>query len=152
MVIEAYRRASWATRLIGSYDLPNESPHARGIFIRWARPPLIFVAQGSLTVDQNAVAFSPRPRQIFGWRMYGVQSDLSFRYADSELVAVGPADKQLPVAHFFDIPFTRIRTAHAPPFDDFLLCVGGRVAMPRIRKRSLELRHELLSLVVKPAV
>jgi hypothetical protein len=41
---------------------------------------------------------------------------------------------------------------HAPPLDNFLLCVGGRFAMPHIRRRSLELRKELLNLVVKPAV
>jgi hypothetical protein len=56
-----------------------------------------------------------------------------------------------PVAHFFDIPFTRIRTAHAPPLDNFLLCVGGRLSM-RIREQSIELRHELMRLVDRPTV
>ena len=151
-VIEAYRRASWVTRLIGRYDLPNDSPHARGVFAPWARIPLIFVAQGSLAVDERAVTFNPRVHRVFGWRMHGVRSELSFHYPTVELVGVEPADKQSPVAHFFDIPFTRIRTVHAPPLDNFLLCIGGRFAMPRIRRRSLELRKELLNLVVKPAV
>lgn len=151
-VIEAYQRASLVAKLVGTFHFPNDAAHVRSAFIPWARIPLIFVAQGRLSVDERAVLFSSRARSLFGWRIYGVRSDLSFRYPVSELTAVEPADMQSPVAHFFDIPFTRIRTAHAPPFDNFLLCVGGRFAMPRIRKRSLELRHELLRLVVQPTV
>jgi hypothetical protein len=79
-------------------------------------------------------------------------SSIPPQYSASELAAVEPADVGSPVAHFFDIPFTRIRTAHAPPLDNFHLCVGGRLSMPRIRKQSLELRHELVSLVDRPTV
>jgi hypothetical protein len=48
-----------------------------------------------------------------------------------------------PVAGLFDIPFTRVRTTHVGPTRDLLLCVGGRINMPRIRARSLELCRTL---------
>ena len=149
---EAYRRATLATKLLGRFDLPHDAAYVRSFLIPWARLPLVFVAQGRLTVDQRTVAFTPRTHRLFGWRMFGVRSDLSFQYSASELAAVERADVGSPVAHFFDIPFTRIRTAHPPPLDNFLLCVGGRLSLPRIRKQSLELRHELLSLVDRPTV
>jgi hypothetical protein len=149
---EAYRRATLVTKLLGRFDLPQDAAYVRSFLMPWARLPLVFVAQGRLTVDERTIAFTPRTHRIFGWRMFGVRSDLQFAYSASELVAVEPADVQSPFAHYFDIPFTRIRTAHAPPLDNFLLCVGGRFSMPRIRKQSLELRHELLSLVARPIV
>jgi hypothetical protein len=151
-VTDAYRHASLPAKLLGTFDIPNDAAHARGVFTPWMRIPLIFVAQGGLTVDERAVVFTPRIQRLFGWRMHGVRSHLSFEYPGSELDAVEPADIQSPVAHFFNIPFTRIRTRHAPPLDNFLLCVGGRFAMPRIRKRSLELRQELLNFIDRPTV
>jgi hypothetical protein len=45
----------------------------------------------------------------------------------------------------FDLPFTRVRTSKPSPIDDFLLCVGGKIAIPRIRSRSRELRASLVS-------
>jgi hypothetical protein len=149
---EAYRRATLATKLLARFDLPQDAAQMRSFLMPWTRLPLVFVAQGRLTVDERTVAFTPRIHRIFGWRLFGVRSDLWFQYSASELAAVEPADLGSPVAHFFDIPFTRIRTAHAPPLDNFLLCVGGRFSMPRIRKQSLELRRGLLSLVERPIV
>jgi hypothetical protein len=143
-LMEAYRRATLATKLLGRFDLPHEAAHVRNFFMPWTRIPLVFVAQGGLTVDERTAAFTPRTRRIFGWRMFGVRSDLQFAYSTSELIAVEPADVRSPFAHYFDIPFTRIRTAREPPLDNFLLCVGGLFSMPRIRSRSLALRHELL--------
>ena len=142
-----YRRATLATKLLGRFDLPQDAAQMRSFLMPWARLPLVFVAQGRLTLDVRTVAFTPREHRLFGWQLFGVRSDLWFQYSASELVAVEPADMGSPVAHFFDIPFTRIRTAHAPPLDNFLLCVGSRFSMPRIRRQSLEMRQELLRLV-----
>jgi hypothetical protein len=62
-LIEVYRCATLVTRLIGRYDLPYGSPHARGVFTPCARTPLIFVAQGSLAVGERAVTFSSRAQR-----------------------------------------------------------------------------------------
>jgi hypothetical protein len=149
---DGYRRATLANKLLGRFDLPPDAAHVRSFFIPWVRLPVVFVAQGRLTVDRQTVAFTPREPRLFGGQLFGVRSDLWFQYSGSELTAVEPADLGSPVAHFFDIPFTRIRTAHAPPLDNFLLCVGSRFSMRRIRRQSLEMRHELLSLVGRPTV
>jgi hypothetical protein len=141
-LLESYRRASLGARLLGRFNFPDDAAHIRGLIMPWARIPLIFVAEGALTVD-GRVAFVGRRRQVFGWQTVGVRSDLSFEYSASEIVSVDAADMASPVAKFFDVPFTRMRTAHAAPLDNFLLCVGGRLSMPTIRAQSLALRHRL---------
>jgi hypothetical protein len=142
-LLESYRRASLATKLLGRFDFPDDVAHIRGLLMPWARIPLIFVAEGALTVDGHSAAFVGRRRRVFGWRTVGIRSDLSFAYSVSEIISVEAADMASPVARFFDIPFTRMRTAHPAPLDNFLLCVGGRLSMPTIRAQSIELRHRL---------
>ena len=68
------------------------------------------VPEGALTLTELRVAFAGRRRRV---------------YVPS------------PVGRFFNIPFTRIRTVREAPFDNFLLCVGGRVSMPSIRGAKL---------------
>ena len=82
---EAYRRATLATKLLGRFDLPHDAAYVRSFLIPWARLPLVFLAQGRLTVDQRTVAFTPRTHRIFGWQMFGVRSDLWFQHSASEL-------------------------------------------------------------------
>jgi len=132
-LVESYRRASLGNKLLGRYDFQNDCAYIRGFFTPWARIPLIFVAEGALTIAERRISFAGRRRRVFGWRMVGVRSDLSFEYSASEIAAVEVADIPSPVARFFNIPFTRVRTVRAAPFDNFLLCVGGRVSMPTIR-------------------
>lgn len=50
-----------------------------------------------------------------------------------------------PVARLFDLPLTRVRTTKPDLAGDFLICVGGRVRIPRIRARRLVRRTELES-------
>jgi hypothetical protein len=56
---EAYRRVNLATKLLGRFDLPHDAAYVRSFLIPWARLPLVFVAQGRLTVDERTVAFTP---------------------------------------------------------------------------------------------
>jgi hypothetical protein len=142
----AYANGSLVTKLLGTYVLEPEVSHIRGILTPWMRMPLVFVAQGRLTVDTNQCEFIPQRRRMFGWRLRGGNPGLTFRFKASEIAAVSPADFQSPVAGLFDIPFTRLRTMHAGVTQDFLLCVGGRINMPGIRLRSLELRQALEAL------
>jgi hypothetical protein len=146
-LIESYRNASLATKLLGTFDFPKGTAHIRGWLTPWMRIPLVFLAQGELTVGDRRIEFKPRHHSLFGWRMKDVRDDLAFDYTATELVAVESADFSSPVMRFFDLPFTRIRTRHAPPLDNFLVCAGGRLMVPRIRAQSLELRQELLALV-----
>lgn len=148
-LVDSYRSASLGTKLLGRYNFRNDAAHIRGFLIPCARIPLIFVAEGALTLTEHRVAFAGRRRRVFGWRVVGVRSDLSFEFAANEIIAAEVADVPSPVARFFNIPFTRIRTVREAPFDNFLLCVGGRVSMPRIRAQSLELRHALQAMATK---
>jgi hypothetical protein len=70
--------------------------------------------------------------------------DFSFRIQSDEIISIEPADLQSPVVSFFDLPFTRIRAKCPAPLDSFLICVGGRIAMPSIKARSRELREQLM--------
>jgi|SRR5579862_950422 len=62
----------------------------------------------------------------------------------NDVSAIEPADFRSPVIRTFDLPFTRVRTSKPSPIDDFLLCVGGQISMPRIRDQSRDLRANLL--------
>lgn len=147
---DAYTRASLATKLLGRYDLPDGVAHIRSYLPPWMRMALVFVAEGRLDIGDGTVTFTPRQHRMLGYRMVGVRTDLGFEYSASDLTAIEPAVFRSPVARLFDFPFTRIRTGDAPPLDNFLLCGGGRIALPRIRRQGLELRRELLKFVGKP--
>lgn len=148
----AYRDASWSTKLLGTFDLPEGVAHLRGRLMPWMRMPLVCVAEGTLEVSDRAVAFSLTEMRLFGWALHGLRTDVAFQLPVSAIAAVEPADVSSPVVRFFNIPFTRLRTTRPPPLDNFLLCVGGRIAMPRIRERSIELRRTLGSLIRPSAV
>ena len=143
--VRAYANASIATKLLGTYGRSMEPgvAYLRGIWMPWMRIPLIFVAQGRLALRGTGCEFVPHQRAPFGWRIRGGNPNLAFRLRPSEIVAVDPADFRSPVARLFDIPFTRVRTTQQGPTRDLLLCVGGRINVPRIRERSLELRRAL---------
>jgi hypothetical protein len=67
-----------------------------------------------------------------------------FRCANSDIdVDVNAAMRSLDGA--FDFPFARIRTTRPGPIDNFLVCVGGRLSMPHIRKSTQELQRRLLA-------
>lgn len=138
-----YRAATLPAKLLGTFAIPEGTPHARGLLMPWTRVPLVCVAQGRLSLAGGRLAFAPTPFQAFGWLVRGTQRDLRWELGPSEIVAVEPADFSSPVARFFDIPFTRVRTGQPGLLGEFLLCVGGHVSMPKVRARSLELRRTL---------
>ena len=138
-----FRRASLPAKLLGTFALPEGAPHLRGIVTPWMRVPLVMLAQGRLSVGGGRLTFLATPFRAPGWRVGGVQRDLRWEIDRGELTAVEPADFSSPVAKLFDLPFTRVRTARPGLLADFLVCVGGRFSMPRIRERSLRLRRAL---------
>jgi hypothetical protein len=87
---------------------------------------------------------------VFGWAVREVDSTLTFELTPSDIRSVEPFSFPSPVARLFDLPFTRVRTTKLGLAHDFLVCVGGRVLMPRIRARSLELRAALESFSAAP--
>jgi hypothetical protein len=145
-LFDAYSHASLATKLLGTYNFPPDAAYIQGILTPWTRIPTIFVAEGILTIADHNIAFVPRRRFRFGWRILGLRSDLSFEFLASELTAVEAADIPSPVLRYFDIPFTRIRTMRAPPLDNFLISLAARAAMPRVRTQSFELQEQLKAL------
>lgn len=140
---EAYRGASLMTKMLGRFDLPDGVAHFRSAIMPWMRAPIVLVAQGKLEIDSHRIAFVPRPFRAFGWVVRDLRPDAAFEVPVPAITAVEPADVRSPVAQFFNIPFTRVRTTLPPPLDNILLCIGGRFSMPRIRERSIELRRAL---------
>ena len=143
-VISAYQAASLITKLGGRYSVPGDAAFLRGILMPWMRMPLVFTTQGELNITGSEISFRPIPYRTFGWIVKSPYKKLSFILKLKDISAVALEDFKSPAMHFFDMPFTRIRTTKEPPLNNFLLCVGGRIAVPRIRARSKELRQRLL--------
>lgn len=139
----AYRAATLPGKLLGTFALPEGTSHLRGLLMPWLRLPLVFVAQGRLSLEGGRLAFAPTPFRPLGWLVRGVQHDLRWEIGPNEVAAVEPADFSSPVARLFDLPFTQVRTARPGLQGEFLLCVGGRFSTPKVRARSLELRRAL---------
>jgi hypothetical protein len=141
---QSYESATMISKLLGRFDLPEDCASLRGILTPWARIPLALQAQGAITLNERLLSFRPAPFRAFGWRTRGLRNDLSFDLSPSDVVAIEPTDFASSVMRAFDLPFTRVRISKGSPTDNFLLCVGGRIAIPRIRARSRELRESLL--------
>ena len=139
----AYAGASIAMKLLGRFHFPPGTAHLRGLFMPWARAPLAFAAVGDLDVGPDLLEFSPRPYAVPGWRVRDLRGDIQFRLARADVLSVEPADMRSPVVRYFDIPFTRVRTARQGVVSNLLLCAGGRLSMGRVRARSMDLRAAL---------
>lgn len=107
--------------------------------------PLVLSAQGEINITQDSISFTPKPFKAFGWSVRGEHKNLSFSIKVEDVVSVEPEDFSSPVIRLFDLPFTRVRTTLPTPLDNFLVCVGGRLAMPLIKARSKEMRNEIIS-------
>ena len=140
---DAYTQATVVQKLLGRYRLPPGTAHLQGLFMPWARVPIVYVAQGPLSMDNVALRFRATSALLFGWRVREVDSTLTLELTPTDIQSVEPFTFDSPVARLFDLPFTRVRTSKTGIARDFLLCVGGRVLLPRIRARSLELRAKL---------
>jgi hypothetical protein len=138
----SYRSASLLAKLLGRFAFPEGTAHVRGIVMPWARVPLVAIAQGRLTVAGDRLTFAATPLRVPGWLVRGMH-DLHWELGRADVVAVDPADFASPFARMFDIPFTRLRTRRPGLLSEFLVCVGGRFLMPKIRARSLDLRQAL---------
>lgn len=139
-----YANASLITKLTGRFDVPEGIVHLRGVLMPWMRMPLVLSTQGELSISQQALSFKPKPFRAFGWSVRGELKELAFSINAEDVLSVEPADFSSPVIRLFDLPFTRIRTKLPAPLDNFLLCVGGRIAMPIIKARSNELRGKII--------
>lgn len=137
---DAYTQASLVRKSLGRFRFPSGTAHLRGLLMPWARIPIVFVAQGSLTIADTALRFRATPPSVFGWQVQEVDATLTFELTPRDVEMVEPFTFPSPVARLFDLPFTRVRTTKPGLAHDFLVCVGGRVLIPRIRARSLELR------------
>ena len=140
----AVANASLTTRLLGTYALPEGTAHLRGFFMPWMRMPVVLVSAGRATLTGSRFSFTAEPFRAFGWSVQNVRDDVAFA-VNLASATIEPADVRSPFARLFDIPFTRVRTEEPGLAGNFLVCVGGRVSMPRIRSRSLELRTALMA-------
>ena len=142
---EAYTQASVVQKSLGRFPLPSGTAHLQGWLMPWARVAIVYVAQGRLTIANTVLRFRAAPPRMFGWHVREVDSTLTFELTPQDIRTVEPFPLESPVARLFDLPLTRVRTTKPGLAQDFLVCVGGRVLIPRIRARSLELRAALES-------
>lgn len=139
----SFANASTATRLLGTYEFPEGTAHVRGRFMPWVRAPLVFIAAGEATIAGSRFGFAAKPYRVPGWHVRAVQDDLMYE-VDLAMADIEPAEFHSPFARMFDIPFTRVRTSQPGLRGNFLICVGGRFSLPKIRARSIELRAALV--------
>jgi hypothetical protein len=144
-LVQVFESATLTAKLFGRFDIPADCASIQSVLIPWSRAPLAPQAQSAVTLNERFMAFRPTSFRIFGWRVHSPIKDISFDLSPSDVVAIEPADFRAPVMRAFDLPFTRVRTSKPSPIDDFLLCVGGKIAIPRIRSRSRALRGSLVS-------
>jgi hypothetical protein len=107
--------------------------------------PAVMMAQGELCLVDSEMSFRPGMYKAFGSRIRGPYEHLSFDLRREDVVSIEVTDFKSPVMRAFDFPFARIRTTRPSPIDNFLVCVGGRLSMPHIRKNTQELRRRLLA-------
>ena len=146
---QSLESATTTSKLLVRFEIPTDCASLRGVIIPWMRVPLGLQAQGVIGLNEASFSFRQEPYRVFGWRFRTPLDDLSFNLFPNDVSAIEPADFRSPVMRrlgvtFFDVPFTRVRTSKPSPIDNFLLCVGGRFSMPRIRDRSRDLREKLL--------
>jgi hypothetical protein len=139
---QSWESATMASKLLGRFEIPADCASLHGIFTPWMRMPLGLQAQGVLSLGKT-FSFRQTPYRAFGWRVHSPLKDLSIDLFLNDVSAIEPADFHSLVMRTFDAPFTRVRTSKPSPIDNFLLCIGGRISMPRIRSRSLDLREKL---------
>jgi len=140
---DAYGSASLLQKLSGRFAFPDGTSYISNRIMWWMRCPLAFEAHGELRLDRGALSFRSRPPAIYGHRFFLSLPELGFELRADRVLAVEPADFASPVARLFNLPFTRLRTREPAPLDDFLLAVGGKWSIRRIRAESLQLRQQL---------
>ena len=138
----SFASASVLTKLLGLYAFPEETAHMRGHFMPWVRAPLVFIAVGEATIAGSRFGFAAKPYHVPAWHVRAVRGDLMSE-VDLARADIEPAEFHSPFARMFDIPFTRVRTDQPGLRGNFLVCVGGRFSLPKIRARSIELRAAL---------
>ena len=130
---DAYTQASLLRKSVGNFRLPPGTAHFRGLLMPWMRVAVIYVAEGHLTITNSTLRFRAVQPRVFGWQVREVDSTLTFELTPTDIQTVEPSPFPSPVARLFDLPLTRVRTTRPGLAGDFLICVGGRVRIPRIR-------------------
>jgi hypothetical protein len=138
-----YQSASLWSKMIGRYAPADDLTSVRGLFMPWMRAPTVMVAQGRLSLEDGKLAFRPNPYRAFGWATRGPHQQLAFELRSEEIVTMEWTDFRSPVLRAFDLPFVRLVTTRSDLLGNFLLCVGGRFSVPRIRENTRELGRAL---------
>jgi hypothetical protein len=141
---QSWESATMTSKLLGRFETPADCASLHGIIVPWMRVPTGLQAEGVMGLNQMSLSFRQEPYRVFGWRLDSPLKDLSFDLFPNDVSAIEAADFRSPVMRTFDVPFTRVRTSKPSPIDNFLVCVGARFSMPRIRSRSRDLREKLL--------
>jgi len=144
-LVSAYQSSSLLSKMIGRLEMSDDLTSLRGLLMPWMRMPTVMMAQGELRLLDSGISFRPGTYRAFGWRICGPNEHLSFDLGREDVASIEVTDFKSPVMRAFDFPFARIRTTRPSPIDNFLVCVGGRISMPQIRKNTQELQRRLLA-------
>jgi hypothetical protein len=144
-LVFAYKSSSLLSKLAGRLEVSDDLTTLRGLLMPWMRMPTVMIAQGELSLGVGDMAFRPGTYKSFGWRIRGPYERLSFDLRREDVVSIEVTDFKSPVMRAFDFTFARIRTTRSSPIDNFLVCVGGRLSMSRIRKNTQEMQRRLLA-------
>jgi hypothetical protein len=143
--VKVHRDGSPLAKFLGRYSMPKEFPHVQWWLFPWMRVPIIYFANGSLTVSPAGMRFESRPRTLFGASVVNVPRDLCFDVARESIKTVepftlDPAEAPFPALSYFNFPWTRVRTSNSGIAADFLVGLGGAgPSMRGIRQRNQQL-------------
>ncbi|HEY2033275.1 MAG TPA: hypothetical protein VGH02_06270 [Rhizomicrobium sp.] len=146
---EAFKSASLLRKVLGLYQIRKGAAYITNLLSPWMRIPIVMVAAGELDVRDSKISFRSRKQFTFAWRRKNLWSTLEFDLSPEQILAVENSPRRSPVSSVFELVWTRVRTSAPAPLDNFLVSVGGQnsFALPEYRKKSLQLRDEISSLM-----
>lgn len=105
--------------------IPAGFPHVRPFWgLSPQALPLVYLASGVLTLDEDGIRFEPREYRFMGNRHLGLLEDSMFELKATEIRGRGQYLLKSPVADTFDMTFARLSTSRPGILSELLLAVG----------------------------
>ncbi|MGH9888383.1 MAG: hypothetical protein ACREBE_22805, partial [bacterium] len=87
---DAYTQASLLRKAVGRFRFPAGTAHLDGVLMPWSRVPIVYVAEGRMSIANTALHFRAAPPQVFGWRVLEVDSTLRIELTPNDIQSVEP--------------------------------------------------------------
>jgi hypothetical protein len=138
--------ASWWRRRWGVFTIPPSFPHVVCLFYRI---PVVFFANGTLSIESDMVSFTASCPRSFGVKYRNLLNELHFQLSAGDIKSIERYRNPRPFRRieYYNINWVRVQTRENLFSGDFLLCVGGKGPfMGKIRRSTDELYEALLKL------